>query len=314
MPSNNLDLALTYIRRMTDKTGMLEHAKFSEPLKSEGYTTDDNARAYEVMLKLGQPRQIYLDFLKRAVDAGGFHNDMNENGEWLDKPGLGEWFGRAMVATDLGIKTGDQNEKNDCRIIWNTAKPAFVHVTSLRTMAQLAIARVPYMAEKLVSAWQKNRSDDWEWFEPGLYYDNGRLPHALFSAGHVKQGQITLDWLITKLWEDQKNCFNFVGQKGWWKKGESKAEFDQQPVEAGSMVEACVSAYSATQDKKYLDWAGKAYEWYYGRNIIGESLVDNRTGGIRDGFNSQECSLNEGAEAVLSFALASLNLEKHETG
>src|SRR3989344_3987141 len=213
MPSNNLDLALTYIRRMTDKTGMLEHAKFNEPLKSEGYTTDDNARAYEVMLKLGQPRQIYLDFLKRAVDAGGFHNDMNENGEWLDKPGLGEWFGRAMVATDLGIKTGDQNEKNDCRIIWDTAKPAFVHVTSLRTMAQLAIARVPYMAEKLVSAWQKNR-------------------------------------------------FNFVGQKGWWKKGESKAEFDQQPVEAGSMVEACVSAYSATQDKKYLDWAGKAFAWY----------------------------------------------------
>ena len=310
MRSENLDLALSYIRKITDKTGILEHAKLGKPDISEGYTTDDNARAYQVMLKLGQPRKVYLNFLLRAVDIGGFHNVMDKQGQWVDRPGLGEWFGRAVVATGQGIKSGNRNEKMICQRIGDAAKPEFKNITSLRTMAQLAIAQVPHMADKLIAAWEKNRSADWEWFEPGLYYDNGRLPHALFTSGYEKAGQQTLDWLIEKLWDRQKNCFSFVGQAGWWKKGEPKAEFDQQPVEAGSIVEACIAAYSATKDKKYLDWAHKAWQWYSGRNIIGETLINSRTGGIRDGFSPQGCSLNEGAEAVLSFVIARIALEE----
>ncbi|TSC85355.1 MAG: Glycosyltransferase [Microgenomates group bacterium Gr01-1014_16] len=313
MPSKRIDLALAYIYKMTDETGLIEHAKFSEPNKAEGYSTDDNARAYQAMLSLGRPRRnVYLDFLKRAVGKDGFHNDMDEGGEWIDEPGLGEWFGRAMVAVDLGIKIGDPKEKGECRRIWDKAKPAFTQVTSRRTMAQLALAGVPQMADKLVAVWEENRTDDWEWFEEGLYYDNARLPHALLTAGKIIPGKITLDWLINKLWDEKMNCFSFVGQAGWWRKGEPKAEFDQQPVEAGGMVEACMAAYRATKDKKYLDWANMAYEWYFGRNIIKESLVDEKTGSIRDGFNSLECSLNEGAEAVLSFVLASINLMENE--
>ncbi|MBI2587345.1 hypothetical protein HYW29_00850 [Candidatus Amesbacteria bacterium] len=177
-------------------------------------------------------------------------------------------------------------------------------------MAQLAIAGVPHMAQKLLTAWEANRTANWEWFESGLYYDNSRLPQALFQTGFATAGRTTLDWLIAKLWDQQKGCFNFVGQAGWWPKGESKTVFDQQPVEAGSMVEACVAAYSATSNKKYLDWANAAYDWYHGRNIIGETLFDIRTGGIRDGFGPQGCSLNEGAEAVLSFVLASISLKR----
>ncbi|OGC97942.1 hypothetical protein A2634_04605 [Candidatus Amesbacteria bacterium RIFCSPHIGHO2_01_FULL_48_32] len=310
MPSINLDLTLSYIRKMTDKTGILEHAKLGKPDIAEGYTTDDNARAYQVMLKLGQPRKIYLDFLRRAANVSGFHNEMDILGQWVDKPGLGEWFGRAVVAAGRGIKSGDRNEKMVCRQIWDAAKSQFDKVTSPRTIAQLAIAGVPHMTDKLVAAWKKYRSDDWEWFEPGLYYDNGRLPHALFITGYEEVGRKTLDWLIDKLWSKQKNCFSFVGQTGWWKKGEAKAEFDQQPVEAGSIVEACAVAYSTTKDKKYLDWAHKAWQWYSGRNIIGEKLIDSRTGGIRDGFSPQGCSLNEGAEAVLSFVIAHIALEE----
>lgn len=310
MHSKKIDLSLAYIRRMTDQTGMLEHAKFSKPNKAEGYTTDDNARAFQIMLMLGQPRKVYLDFLKQAAGNDGFHNDMNVQGKWVDKPGLGEWFGRAVVAVGLGIKTGDPDEQLACQQIWDTTKPQFTKVTSLRTLAQLAIAGIPDMAGKLVSAWEQNRSPDWEWFEQGLYYDNGRLPHALFVAGFTNEGRTTLDWLIDRLWDRKKDCFSFVGQAGWWPKGQLKTEFDQQPVEAGSMVDACMAAHSATHDKKYLDWGHKAYEWYFGRNIINEKLVDDHTGGVRDGFGPTGCNLNEGAEAVLSFVLASLNLQE----
>lgn len=313
MPSKNLDLTLSYIRKLTDKIGIIEHARLSKPNRAEGYSTDDNARAYQAMLKLGRPRRVYLNFLSKAANTSGFHNEMNELGNWVDHPGLGEWFGRAMVAVDLGIQTGNQKEKQACVQIWNTAQPAFTQVTSLRTLAQLAIAGVPHMADKLISAWEENRTSDWEWFEPGLYYDNSRLPHALFASGFKKEGQKTLDWLIGKLWDQQKNCFNFVGQAGWWQKGKPKADFDQQPVEAGSMVEACAAAYKATKKGEYMDWANKAYEWYFGRNIIKEKLYDSQTGGIRDGFSSQGCSLNEGAEAVLSFVIATINLESHGT-
>lgn len=308
MPSKILDLSLAYIRKMTDETGMLEHAKFSEPNKPEGYTTDDNARAYQAMLKLDQPRQIYLDFLQHAIDTEGLHNDMNEQKEWMDKPGLGEWFGRAMVAVGQGMKTGDQMEKRECQQIWDQAKSAFTQVTALRTMAQLAIAGVPHMADKLKLAWEENRATDWEWPEPGLYYDNGRLPQALFAAGFETAGRKTLDWLIRMMWDDEKNCFNFVGQAGWWKKSESRAVYDQQPIEAGSMVEACVAAYVATRDKKYLDWANKAWEWYFGRNIKSLSLWDEQTGGVRDGLSADGVNMNEGAEAVLSFVLAGISL------
>ena len=298
--------------KLTDPTGIIEHARFSRPYLVEGYTTDDNARAFQVALRSGKglakTRQVSLRFLQSAATAAGFYNDMNVAGEWIDQPGTGEWFGRGMLAISEGLKLGDQGEKKICHQLWGLAEPVITQVTSLRADANLVVAGIKPRVKILLTALEKNRTADWVWFEPGLYYDNGRLPLALFAAGRLREGRQTLDWLRDVTWNQPRGCFDFVGNAGWWEKGKPKAKFDQQPVEAGSMVEASVAAYTATGDKKYLDMAYAAWEWYFGRNIIGVSLVDPKTGGVRDAIHPHGCNLNEGAEAVLSFMLAGMAL------
>src|SRR6266478_1727672 len=48
------ELKLDHLNRMTDDTGMLQHAIFTIPNRKEGYTTDDNARALIFAVLLGQ--------------------------------------------------------------------------------------------------------------------------------------------------------------------------------------------------------------------------------------------------------------------
>ena len=47
---------LNHLSRMTDDTGMLQHAVFAVPNHHEGYTTDDNARALIVSILCGATR------------------------------------------------------------------------------------------------------------------------------------------------------------------------------------------------------------------------------------------------------------------
>ena len=70
-------LKLDHLRRMTDGTGILQHAVFTVPNYHEGYTTDDNARALMVstlLEELGneEARELtsrYLAFLWHAFNA-----------------------------------------------------------------------------------------------------------------------------------------------------------------------------------------------------------------------------------------------------
>src|SRR5580704_10606456 len=48
------EVKLSHLTRMTDDTGVLQHAIFTIPNRSEGYTTDDNARALIFTMLLGQ--------------------------------------------------------------------------------------------------------------------------------------------------------------------------------------------------------------------------------------------------------------------
>ena len=48
------ELKLSHLSRMTDSTGVFQHAIFSVPNFSEGYCTDDNARAFVLAVLLGE--------------------------------------------------------------------------------------------------------------------------------------------------------------------------------------------------------------------------------------------------------------------
>src|SRR5213592_561958 len=93
------ELKLDHLSQMTDSTGVFQHAIFTVPNFSEGYCTDDNARALILTVLLEQlevePERIrtlattYGAFLHHAFDAKSrrFHNHLSFDRRWLDTQG-----------------------------------------------------------------------------------------------------------------------------------------------------------------------------------------------------------------------------------
>jgi hypothetical protein len=93
----------------------------------------------------------------------------------------------------------------------------------------------------------------------------------------------------------------------------ARADFDQQPLEALAMISACHEAFVVVQDSLWTQEAGRAFEWFLGRNDLGLPLYDFTTGGCSDGLHVDRVSENQGAESSLAFhlALAEMNRAEH---
>jgi len=73
-PSELPPLQLDHLQVMTDETGILQHALFTVPNYSHGYTTDDNARALLVSIlldELGNSESI--NYLPAISPSSGLH-------------------------------------------------------------------------------------------------------------------------------------------------------------------------------------------------------------------------------------------------
>ena len=109
-------LRLDHIERMSDGTGILQHAIFNVPNYHEGYCTDDNARAFILCNLLGEtgggpPSEglarlatTYLAFLAAALnpDHGRFRNFMSHGRQWLEAHGSEDSHARALWALGTG--------------------------------------------------------------------------------------------------------------------------------------------------------------------------------------------------------------------
>jgi hypothetical protein len=171
------------------------------------------------------------------------------------------------------------------------------------------------LSDELIASYEGNSGDSWKWFEDKITYDTGRFPWAIFRAysvfgdsKYLNAAKESLDFLLEQIYDKKLDCFSFPGYRGWFEKNASKAAFGQQPIEAGSVVEACTEAFTVTKEKKYLDWAKKALDWYHGKNILRAEMVDKNTGGVYDGLEKEGVNLNQGAEALLSYLMARLSL------
>jgi len=171
------------------------------------------------------------------------------------------------------------------------------------------------LADDLVEVYKNNSDVSWKWFEDEITYDNGRLPLALFWAysatGNKKYLDVareSLDFLIEQLYDEKLGCFSFPGYRGWFKKNGKKSYFGQQPIEAGSVSEVCVTAYLVTKEKKYLAWAKKAFGWFEGKNILRINMVNPESGGVYDGIEEVGINLNQGAESTICYLTAYLLL------
>lgn len=170
------------------------------------------------------------------------------------------------------------------------------------------------LTEKLITLWTAFATDDWPWFEPSATYENARLCQALIIGGRwypdtqaTQIGLQTLDWLST-IQKSPDGYFSPIACHGFYEKNSSKANFDQQPVEAQGMVAACLEALKTTQNLRWSRDAKMAFEWFLGRNELGLSLYDPSTGGCKDGLQHNRLNENQGAESSLAFHLARLEM------
>jgi hypothetical protein len=333
------ELKLDHLSQMTDSTGVLQHAVFSVPNFSEGYCTDDNARAFilTVLLdELGEDQErgrvmatTCGAFLHHAFDTkkNRFHNFMSFDRRWLDEKGSEDCHGRALWALGMGVgRSPFRSFQMMAGQLFALALPAVTEFTSPRAWAFGLIGIHEYLRRlsgdslvnqtretlisRLMQIFQAVAQPDWQWFEESLSYDNAKLAHSLIVSGHatgqrkvLNRGLQALRWL-TKLQMSEDNHFRPIGSNGFYSRGGPRANFDQQPVEAQATVSACLEAYRVTSDVCWFEHAQCAFDWFIGWNDLGLELYSPETGGCHDGLHVDRVNGNQGAESTLAFLLA----------
>ncbi|MDR3776429.1 MAG: glycosyltransferase family 4 protein [Terracidiphilus sp.] len=346
---NNLpELNTDHMLRMTDGTGMLQHAIFSVPNSSEGYTTDDNARALIVSTVLDEctthtsAREYhslshrYLAFLWLAFhsDTGRFRNFLGYDRKWLEDVGSEDSHGRALWA--LGSVLGySQNAglRGATGRLFEAAVPAVLSFTSPRAWAYCILGLQAYLdwfpgdraiqgarnelAGRLLDIYERSHTSAWHWFEKSLSYANARLPQALILAGWrsknkrmIEAGIESLCWLVAEQHRGDEQIFVPIGSNGFYAMDGEKARFDQQPVEACATISACLEAYRMTGEHQWLEEAQRVFCWFLGKNDLQTPLYDETTGGCRDGLHPDRVNMNQGAESTLSFLMALLDMQR----
>jgi glycosyltransferase involved in cell wall biosynthesis len=349
----NLDrlpaIKLDHLYRMTDHTGMVEHAVFVVPNYPEGYSTDDNARALIVTTLLEEigvhaPANSadlasrYLAFLWHAFDptTKRFRNSLTYECQWHESEHSEDSHGRALwgLGTVLG-RSKNAGLRGAAGRMFELAVPAAVEFKSPRACAfallgmqeyldsfpgdRAALSASDALADRLLSSYRIHRTEDWKWFENSLSYSNARLPQALMRAGvragneeMLSAGLEALDWLVALQRCEVKGHFVPIGSQGFYSKTTEKARFDQQPVESCAAVSACLQAYQATGKGRWRKEAWSAFNWFLGDNDLQIALYDPATGGCRDGLHPDRANENQGAESTLSFLMALLEMRHVE--
>jgi glycosyltransferase involved in cell wall biosynthesis len=337
------DIDLRHLRRLTDATGILQHAKYHVPDRAHGYCTDDNARALIVAINAGQhlttPDELdelvvgYLGFLRHAYNPafGTFRNFMGFDRRWLEERGSPDSHGRAVWALGVAaVELRDESLRAFAAELFHEAIPAFDEARDLRAQAFALVGLTAYLArfggdtavkrsrallsERLCKAFEDPARDPkWPWPEPMLTYANASLPHALLEAGAqlenremIARGLRALEWLVEV--QTIEGRFSPIGNQGFFEKGGRRARFDQQPIDADATIAACSAAFRVTGERVWLDRAWVAFRWFLGQNDVGQSLYDHGTGGCRDGLHATRVNDNQGAESTLAWLHALLQM------
>jgi hypothetical protein len=325
-----------HLRALTDGVGIHQHAIGSLPDPAHGYCTDDVARALLVDLLHGRAlgwtavaasARRGMRFLDAAFDeaTGRFRNFRRSDGSWVDGPGSEDCHGRAMWALGETIATAqDAALAEVATSLFVRALPGAADLAAprarasallgcdavLRVVSLASVARVHRrLAERLHASFRPGDAAGWPWPEPRLTYENALPPHALVVAGTrlgsaamVHDGLELIDWLIA-VQTAPGGHLSPVGN-GWWARDGERSRFDQQPIEATSLLLAADAAFRATDHGRYRSAMERCYAWFLGANDVGAPVADPVRGAGRDGITPTGVNTNEGAESTLMWLIA----------
>jgi glycosyltransferase involved in cell wall biosynthesis len=329
------EIRLEHLRVLTDRIGLYRHAKYAIPYRRFGYCTEDNALGLVFLGKhwaLYEDRSIlpflntYLAFLTEAFDEKSrrFRNALSFDLKWPEETGSETCHGRALWGLgSLVPESPNQAALTLAARLFLEALPSAMEFESpqaiaatlagvnhylLRFKGDTEVRRIRrQLADRLLGKFEARRAD-WLWCEERIGAVHARMPAVLIQSGEnlgdnrmVELGLECLRWLLANQ-TGEENHLSLIGDAGWLE-GQDKPHFDQKPIDAMTLVEACATAYTCTKD---LFWAGEArrcFEWFLGRNDLNVPLYDLVTGGCRDGLQCTGVNENEGAEATLSWLI-----------
>jgi len=337
-------LPLTHFAAMCDDTGLFQHAVGGIPDRQHGYCIDDNARALLLSNALGsaqlsglpgiQPLR-FAAFIQHGwnPDRKRFRNFLGFDRRWLEEVGSEDSHGRTLWA--LGMTAAENPDTELAQWAANLFAWSLESVegfTSPRAWAFALLglhgysARRPFdrkasriglvLAERLQELLRICSGEDWTWFESRLTYDNARLCEALIVTGRdarlpdiVDAGLSALRWLIPRQTAPGGH-FQPIGSEGFLLASCEPQQFDQQPLEACATVAACLAASSVDADPCWQAEAERAFAWFSGVNELGIPVVDADTGSCRDGLHRNRANENRGAESLLSYLMALIDMNR----
>jgi len=331
------NIKLNHLKKLSDDFGILQFAKLSMPDKKSGYTLDDNSRALITTIlhhNLTEAKsslelsKTYLNFLEYAQDESNWFNDVKKEHKIINDSE--DSLGRSIWALGFLInKSKDNKLIEKAKEIFNKTQKHINNLNFPRSKAftliglyhyykkqpeEKILSKIKELANYITELYEKEHSKDWHWFEHQLTYSNSKLPEALFLAYELTKDK--------KYLEIAKKTLNFlskiifiegklypIGQNGWFNREGRRAFYDQQPVDVSEMVQTCIIAYEITKNKKYYENAVLAFNWFLGKNHLGQMIYDEVTGGCYDGLAKNSVNLNQGAESTISYLTARLFLE-----
>jgi hypothetical protein len=336
-----------HLSLLTDQTGILQHCNFSVPSYDDGYCLDDNARALLLTALVedsgtSDPKLVrmlgtrYLAFVRHAFEpkTRRFRNFLTYAREWTESVGSDDSHGRAMWALGAVIgRSTDPGRQSLAGWLFHAGLPAVVELTSPRAWAYTLLGIAEYLrafsgeshvqtvqrklAARLLDLFHRSSSPGWPWFEDRLTYCNARLPQALLVTSEwlndpemESVGIRTLDWLVGL--QTTEDYVSPIGSNGFYPRGGERARFDQQPVEVGAMLSACLDARRITGDGRWFSRARRCFDWFLGQNELQQALYDPATGACHDGLHADRINKNQGAESTLSFLLALFELSSSD--
>lgn len=329
---------LSYIRRLTDDTGIIQHAKYGVPNRKEGYCLDDNARALIMVLMDYQVNKskaavdllpTYLSYIHHMqTEDGLFRNFLSYDRSFLDDVGSEDSFGRAIWALGYLIYTAPNDSYREFgQELLEKAVPHFKSLSHLRGICN-TITGITYflrafpsneellrelsaLTDKLINSYEAVKGENWQWFENHLTYDNAILPLALFHSVEITGNDVVRKVALESLAFLEKltvnsDYLNPVGNNGWYFRDGEMPLHDQQAIETMAMVLMYFQAYKVTQDYRYLKRMYSSYRWFLGENSLRIPLYDHETKGCCDGLQATGINRNQGAESTLAYMISHL--------
>jgi hypothetical protein len=331
-------ISLHHLQTLTDTNGIHEFAHGTVPWQENGYCAEDVARAlvaateYERVTGKTDARplvKIYLRYLQNSLLAD--EQLWNRQGRTLAS---GDSYGRILWG--LGYAAAMHPDKE----IAETAAKLFGRILpgyreklggypiadayAIQGLTAFvrkhpggaAKAALDECVEEELACYHRHCRADWEWFDTTMTYDTGRFPLAMLLAFEVtgkvecrKVGLESLNFLLKVCFSLDGKQLRPVGNQGWYPQGGTPAQFDQQPVDAASIVDACITAARITGEKKYAVSASKAFTWFLGNNLTGAAIYDPVSGGCRDGLTATGANPNEGGESTIMYLIARCSME-----